>query len=91
MIFKTDTSKVIIQRIEKIWDIASVGEKLFFSCEAEFSSDEWSNILYVCDLNGDYLVKIGDAVDNFIIYDDRIFGSFLAEDEFLIEFLKMRS
>ena len=84
----TNTNKVIIHREAMIWGIASAGEKLFFLCEAGFHSDERSNILYVCDLNGDTLVKIGDAVDRFYIYDDKIFGSFLAEDESLIEYFE---
>ncbi len=82
---KTKTKQTIVSTDDKIWSMACLGDKLYFSCEL-FQLDTEPILLFVCDINGDNLTEIGENADSFCIYNGRIFGVTSGELGDLVEY-----
>ncbi len=70
---KKKTKQTIVSTDDEIWSLASIGNNIYFSCQLLDSNMERTS-LYVCEINGNNLIKIGRNVDSFCIYNDEIFG-----------------
>ncbi|MGE5495574.1 MAG: hypothetical protein ACM3S4_09775 [Burkholderiales bacterium] len=67
--------------------IACSGNRIYYTCTADIDSDEYSDILFTSDLNGNNRIKLYDDVDTFCLYNNRVFSVTMGELGYIQEYI----